>query len=484
MTRRQGDCAFRNDEQKSRRRRVPARLTFDRLEERQLLDAALGSEILAGRDADVSGSRPPTALADAARIGTSTILIDNYNDQGILASFTVKVVADSGDDAPVGLVVLNIDGVYRSPVNLVAGDDGVSTVKIIPSGLPVGDHTVFASFRGGYLGYSAEFSISVSPTAVKTIESTGNRLPLNLTVLPIPAKAGDTLKLRMDADLYSEWTIPSGTVSFYDGDRLLGTASVSGDVHGEPIYTPIMGPNGEILSTSIWPSGFVTYTYGGATLDVPVASVGGGEHEFTAVYSGDTTYAPRTDTASATIYAPPLATSPSGDGTQPVNPPPPSTAGPQVAGVERFGYHMSPTSVVVQFNGSLDPARAQNPLNYRLTNALGRPLRIRSAVYDAVAHTVTLSPAQRLGVRRHYQLAINGATENGVSSPSGLLLDGDADGIPGGNYAVRLDRHNLLLPLRHPVTRRRLPVHPAHPQPLHHPLAHHPRAIRPMIHHV
>jgi hypothetical protein len=250
-------------------------------------------------------------------------------------------------------------------------------------------------------------------------------------------------------------TPQTGTVTLYDGDRFIGAEPVA--FVAVRSYTD---PNGGPYTT-------IERVTGQATFNIPAISLGGGEHKLTALYSGDAMYEPeQADSEMLTVNAPPLP-----------------TAGPHVVGVERFGYHMMPTSIVVQFDSSLDPSRAQDPSNYHLTNALGRPLRLRSATYDSVANTVTLSPAQRLGIRRHYQLTINGMTETGLSNPSGYLLDGDADDTPGGNYTARIDRHNLVLPHRPSAHRRHLPSPPAHLKPLR-LLAHHPRPIRQTSHRI
>ena len=67
------------------------------------------------------------------------------------------------------------------------------------------------------------------------------------------------------------------------------------------------------------------------------------------------------------------------------------TDGPTVLGVQRFGYHWQPTSLVLAFNQSLNPITAQNPGAYQIIDPHGRAVGIVAAVYDPATQTVTLS---------------------------------------------------------------------------------------------
>ena len=52
------------------------------------------------------------------------------------------------------------------------------------------------------------------------------------------------------------------------------------------------------------------------------------------------------------------------------------------------------------FSTSLDPTRASNPANYRITRPNGRPVRICSVVYGPAAQTVTLRPRTKINLHR------------------------------------------------------------------------------------
>src|SRR5262249_7286511 len=121
---------------------------------------------------------------------------------------------------------------------------------------------------------------------------------------------------------------------------------------------------------------------------------------------------------------------------------------PTVVALRRFGYHEQPTEFVLTFSSALDPTRAQDPNNYTLRpigvdGHLGRRMTIVSAVYDPIAHTVTLHPAKLVYLFQRYQLVVNGMSPNGVTSSSGVLLDGAGNGVPGSNY-VRVFGRGIL----------------------------------------
>ena len=106
-------------------------------------------------------------------------------------------------------------------------------------------------------------------------------------------------------------------------------------------------------------------------------------------------------------------TTPSGD-----------AVGPKVVDLRRFGFLAQPTSLVLTFSEDLNAARATDLANYRLI-ARGRDGRfdtrddvrlvLNSAVYDPVAHTVTLAPRQRIPLFRQFRLVVNGTSPRGIT---------------------------------------------------------------------
>jgi hypothetical protein len=120
-------------------------------------------------------------------------------------------------------------------------------------------------------------------------------------------------------------------------------------------------------------------------------------------------------------------------------------AAPTVVSVLRFGFHAQPTSLVLTFSSALDPTRAQNVNNYQIVttgghgkngNLIGHLTPVSSAVYDPTNLTVTVFPAQRLDLHNLYQLAVTGTPPNGLTSVTGVPLDGVRNGKPGTDYVV------------------------------------------------
>jgi hypothetical protein len=106
--------------------------------------------------------------------------------------------------------------------------------------------------------------------------------------------------------------------------------------------------------------------------------------------------------------------------------------------------------------------------NYRPTEVTrgGRPVRaspLTAADYNATPQTVTLHPSRLLPLHFHYKLVVNGTSATGVAEPSGVLLDGNFDGIPGGDYARVFGRAILAGANRPGRQRGHDPGHPSPP---------------------
>jgi hypothetical protein len=215
------------------------------------------------------------------------------------------------------------------------------------------------------------------------------------------------------------------------------------------------------------PTGTVTFTIDGvAEPPVPLQMVNGrdqatfslatltpGAHTIGATYDGDSTFAtsavPRPVTQ---IVLPP---------NRPTSVPTTVTDPPMVVSLKRYGIHMQPTVLVLTFSAALDPARAEDVRNYRITDPAGRRVGIKSAVYDPVAHTVTLRPRSRIDLHHTYHLMVIGTGTGGVASVGHDLLDGARDGKAGSDYVTTLDWRNVVLT---PAEARRwLPKKHAHP---------------------
>jgi Bacterial Ig-like domain (group 3) len=243
----------------------------------------------------------------------------------------------------------------------------------------------------------------------------------------------------------SSGSLPTQTVT---APVLLSTAtslhsSLNPSTVGQTVtFMAIVSPSGAGGS----PSGSVTFTIDGtpmapvplhvidgtAEATLSLASLAKGTHNIKAAYSGDSSFA-------ASAVASPLV--------QTVNPlETPGVDGPTVAFVQRFGIHMEPTFLVVHFLDALDPTSAVNLKNYRITDPSGKPVRIKSAVFDAATNSVTLRPAERINLHHTYHFTVIGTGSGGVRNTQGVLLDGVDTGSPGSNYKGTLNWRNVVLP--------------------------------------
>jgi hypothetical protein len=109
---------------------------------------------------------------------------------------------------------------------------------------------------------------------------------------------------------------------------------------------------------------------------------------------------------------------------------------PTVVSLVRFGFHTQPTTLVLTFSSALSPTPAENASNYQLMTSSGTLIPITSAVYDASTFAVTLSPSQLLSLTAVYQLTVNGMPPNGLTSSTGVPIDGANNGMPGTNYVT------------------------------------------------
>ena len=102
--------------------------------------------------------------------------------------------------------------------------------------------------------------------------------------------------------------------------------------------------------------------------------------------------------------------------------------------VQRFGFHMMPTRLVLTFDRALDATAADNLSNYRIKTMSGGRIKLKSAVYDDQTHTVTLRPVNRMNLHRKYSIVIVGSQPTGVEDVAGNMLDGTRSGTSGTDY--------------------------------------------------
>jgi hypothetical protein len=189
--------------------------------------------------------------------------------------------------------------------------------------------------------------------------------------------------------------------------------------------TATVGTPGEILKDSAtlsggsFPTGMITFTLvapGGVTVDTETVTVNGN-----GTYTTPTGYTLPTTAAVTGTYQ--WNASYTGDGNNKATSDINSTSEqvmvcPMVVIAQRFGIHQQPTQIVVTFNGTLEPAEAENIDNYRVFT-LGPdgkftvPVPIASAVYNPANDSVTLTLAHSYNVHHLAEIVVTNPCPGG-----------------------------------------------------------------------
>ncbi len=178
------------------------------------------------------------------------------------ATLVALVQTHSFQSSPTGTVVFYLGNstLGSAPATAVldpgnGASDATASFTVLSTMLTAGANNFTASYSGDgnySAGTSAALNINYAATAVPNVAS--------LTASPTTATVGQTITLTATATA-TGFTAPGGTVTFYDGTRVLGRAQVVGS-------NPAAG-----------------FTPGTATLKV---RLGPGNHSVTAVYGGIT----------------------------------------------------------------------------------------------------------------------------------------------------------------------------------------------------
>ena len=108
---------------------------------------------------------------------------------------------------------------------------------------------------------------------------------------------------------------------------------------------------------------------------------------------------------------------------------------------------------LLAFSGPLEPGSAQNPANYTITtpgpNGVigdgddGR-VPVAQAIYNPLNNTVVVIPRIRLLQNHFAQIRVSGDGPSAVLSASGAAIDGDGNGVAGGDFLTVLGRGRRL----------------------------------------
>jgi hypothetical protein len=139
-------------------------------------------------------------------------------------------------------------------------------------------------------------------------------------------------------------------------------------------------------------------------------------------------------------------------------PPPPGFNGPALVTLTNVTFthnkrHMV-TQITVDFSGALNMAEADSVATYRLvlpgkrgsfTAKNAKVLGLRSAVLNAANNEVTLTLKKPFALTKPVQLTVNGEAPSGLEDSEGRLIDGNHDGVAGGNGVAVLRQRGATL---------------------------------------
>jgi hypothetical protein len=351
-------------------------------------------------DAGAAGPGPFTAdlrlaAERAAALATTTQLLAGASPAtvGRPVVLTATVITGPGLGLPgsppvTGAVAFAVDGQSVAAVRLILVN-GLATASLTLDGLAPGDHRVVVAYGGDARYAPSDSGIALSVVGVPTAT--------RLTADPNPSAAGQAVTLTAAVGVPDDpaGPAPTGTVTF----------TVDGEDR-PPV--PVATAGGRAVATLV------------------VAGLGPGAHTVRASYGGDGRFGPSASAPAALLVNGAVL---------------PAGGGPRVTALWRVGIAPRPTTLVLGFDRPLDPASAQDASHYRLVDPGGRALALASASYDPGTQTLTLRPRRPLGLFRRYALTLSG-----LVGASGLALDGDGDGHPGGDAALAVTRASLVPP--------------------------------------
>ena len=188
---------------------------------------SVGSHVLtatyAGDTSYTTSSSSSVSITVSKMATTSSVSISPSSPTiGVVVTFTAAVAASSYTSTdPTGTVSFKVDGSAVTSSSLTSGEPSTATATI--SSLTAGSHTVAVSYAGdSYYASSTSASTTVTVSKGATVTS--------LTASPSTLSTGVTETLTATV-APSDSTITSyaitGTVYFYDGTKLLGSAVLS-----------------------------------------------------------------------------------------------------------------------------------------------------------------------------------------------------------------------------------------------------------------
>ena len=258
-----------------------------------------------------------------------------------------------------------------------------------------------------------------------------------ITVLPV---APLTMIMLMPAN----YSIPSGTTQQFMAMGMY-TDNTTEDVSAEAIWSS-SNPAVATVSNASGLQGLVSgMAAGSATIS---ASFDG--------MSGTTQFTVTTPTPNLTptpMPTPMPMPSPTSTPTSTSMPTPPALVSVGNVQFVRNKKHMV-TQITVDFSGAVNAAQADSVGTYRLampgnkgsfTAKNAKVIKLNSAVYDASLDAVTLTPKKPFALTKPVQVQVDGLPPSGLRDSAGRLIDGDRDGLAGGNAVAVLGSKEVIV---------------------------------------
>jgi uncharacterized repeat protein (TIGR01451 family) len=387
-------------------------------------------------DLTLSGSAPAGPLTVGDRLTYSLTVVNKGPDQALGVILT--------DTLPPGLKLVSADPAPTtqngSALTFDLGDlesAGKITVRIIASATETGTQSNTATVAGnpnGPLDPDASNNTFTASTLVNPTTEAAPDIAVSIAIPPDPVYLGRQLVYTLT--IVNHGSGPATGVVLNDalpsGATPVSVASSQGSV------SPSTGSVAAWLGT-LAPGAKATVTI--------VVALGGSPNQLidtASVSSTETDSDPSNNTTSLTTLV--------ASGPAPAPGPLPGALpdGPMLVEIDRTGYHRFPTTLVLRFDAALDPTTAQNVHNYVLTgpNSTNRVIPISWARYDSKTRSVTLRPSHLLNFHNwfNYQLTVRGSATSGVTDLAGRLLDGNRDGLAGGDAVVRFHGYGKVFP--------------------------------------
>ncbi len=205
----------------------------------------------ASGDGDYAVATSPATTDQVSALVTKVALVSSQltSNPGVNVTFTATVTTTA--TGSINGTMTFLDG--ATVLGTAAVNNGVATLST--TALAVGTHPITASFAPAS---GSTLSAATSTVVTQTVVPAGSSVSLTSSLNPAVVEQNVTFTATVPASIAG--TAPTGSVTFYDGTTLLGTAPLNGA--------------------------------GQATLTT--AKMSGGMHNITAVYGGDTNYATST----------------------------------------------------------------------------------------------------------------------------------------------------------------------------------------------